>query len=238
MKVLVVDDDLALADVISFTMRRAGYETVLAYDGQMALECWKSTSPDLIILDLNLPKISGFKVCQHIRARSDIPIIILSVRDDDEDIITGLKYGADDYIVKPFSPRQVIARVEAVLRRSRQEKVPDGMLTAGGLALHVSRRELRQGSQVLVHLTRLECQLMEVLLRNCGQVVPTDLLIETVWGPGQGERGMLKQLVYRLRRKLSASLENPACLENVAGIGYCLRSDKEGEPRFAAGVYT
>lgn len=236
MQVLIVDDDLALADVIAFTMRRAGFEVILAYDGQMALERWESSSPDLLILDLNLPRISGFKVCQYIRARSDIPIIILSVRADEEDIINGLKYGADDYIIKPFSPRQVIARVEAVLRRSRQKKVYSGMLAADDLTLDVSRSELCLGNRAPVHLTRLECRLMEVLLRNYRQVVPTDLLIEAVWGPGQGERGMLKQLVYRLRQKLPAGYESSACLETVTGIGYCLMGVEESADQLATSM--
>ncbi len=227
MKVLIVDDDLALADIISFTMRRAGFEVTQAFDGRMALERWQSAEPDLILLDLNLPKLSGFKVCQSIRAQSDVPIIILSVRNAEEDIITGLKFGADDYILKPFSPRQVIARVEAVLRRTRQQKIQSGLLQAGGLTLNSSRNELNQGDLLLVHLTSLECRLMEVLLRNYGQVVPADLLIDAIWGPAGGDRGMLKQLVYRLRRKLHAIPSDPACLETIPGIGYQLREIHE-----------
>jgi DNA-binding response OmpR family regulator len=233
MHVLIVDDDLALADVLSFTMRRAGFEVTLAHDGQMALERWKSTSPDLIILDLNLPRLSGFKVCQQIRARSEVPIIILSVLDEEEDIISGLKYGADDYIIKPFSPRQVIARAQAVLRRTQQQKVQNGILQAGGLTLYTSRNELHRGERVVARLTRLECQLMEILLLNYGQVVPAGLLIDAVWGPGRGERGMLKQLVYRLRHKLYTDPAHSVCLEAVSGAGYCLKAI-EGSPESMA----
>ena len=213
------DDDVLLADVADG----------LAYDGQMALERWKSTSPDLIILDLNLPRLSGFKVCQQIRAKSEVPIIILSVLDEEEDIISGLKYGADDYIIKPFSPRQVIARAQAVLRRTQQQKVQNGILQAGGLTLYTSRNELHRGERVVARLTRLECQLMEILLLNYGQVVPTGLLIDAVWGPGRGERGMLKQLVYRLRHKLYTDPAHAVCLEAVSGAGYCLKAI-EGSP--------
>lgn len=222
MKVLIVDDDLALADILSFTMRRAGYEVAQAFDGEMALEHWRCDAPDLILLDLNLPKMSGFKVCQKIRSQSDVPIIILSVRDEEDDIIKGLKYGADDYILKPFSPRQVIARAEAVLRRARQADVQPDMFAAGGIILCPARNELLQDEQVLTHLTRLECRLLEILLRNSGQVVPAELLIDRIWGTGGGDRVMLKQLVYRLRHKLQAVPSLPVHLETIPGVGYQL----------------
>lgn len=227
MKVLIVDDDLALADVISFTMRRAGFEVLLAYDGQMALERWKAEEPDLILLDLNLPKLDGLKVCQAVRAQSDVPIIILSVRDDEEDVVAGLKIGADDYIIKPFSPRQVIARVEAVMRRVRQVPVQIGLLRVGDLMLDSSRNELWRGESVLAQLTRLECRLLEVLIRHRGHVVTTDMLIDSVWGPAGGDRGMLKQLMYRLRRKIEDDPSNPTYLDTISGIGYSLRVDDE-----------
>lgn len=227
MKVLIVDDDLALADIISFTMRRAGFEVSQAYDGQMALEHWQSDEPDLILLDLNLPRLSGFKVCQKIRSKSDVPIIILSVRDDEEDIISGLKYGADDYILKPFSPRQVIARVEAVLRRVHQAKAQPDVLAAGGITLCPARSELLQSDQVVAHLTRLECRLMEILLRNYGQVVPADLLIDSIWGSGGGDRIMLKQLAYRLRQKIRALPSAQIFLETIPGVGYQMSTTKE-----------
>jgi DNA-binding response OmpR family regulator len=118
MKVLVIEDDLALADVLAFTLRRAGFETVMAQDGLEGLDRWRTEAPDLIILDLNLPKMDGMGVCRHIRADDRTPIVIMSVRSDDDDVVEGLKYGADDYVVKPFSPRQLVARIEAVLRHT------------------------------------------------------------------------------------------------------------------------
>jgi len=217
-----VDDDLALADVISFTMRRAGFDVVLAYDGQMALERWEVDVPDLIILDLNLPKISGFTVCQKIRAQSDIPILILSVRDNEDDVITGLKLGADDYITKPFSPRQLIARAEAVLRRVEHKKSQDNTIQVGPFQLVPGRNELWLNNQSPIHLTKLECGLLEVLLRNHGSVLTTEMLIDSVWGPGAGDRSMLKQLVYRLRQKIEDDPSKPAYLETVNSIGYTL----------------
>ena len=164
MKALIVDDDLALADVISFTLRHAGFEVVLAHDGQAALDRWEKEAPDLVILDLNLPKLDGLTVCRRIRAHSDTPILILSVRDDEEDIVTGLQLGADDYIVKPFSPRQLVARVEAVLRRSSAPSTPSGPIIVGKMTLDPSRNELRWGEQPGMHLTRLESRLLEILM--------------------------------------------------------------------------
>lgn len=225
MKALVVDDDLALADVISFTLRRAGFEVMLAYDGQMALEQWQSDLPDLIILDLNLPKISGFEVCQQIRANSDVPILILSVRDDEDDVITGLKFGADDYITKPFSPRQLIARAEAILRRVHQKNTQDNSVQIGNFKFIKCRNEIWLNNSFLAHLTKLECELMEVFIRNQGNVLTTEMLIDSVWGPGAGDRAMLKQLVYRLRRKIEVNPSQPVYLETVNGIGYTLNVD-------------
>ena len=222
MKALIVDDDLALADVIAFTLGRVGFETILAHNGQTALECWQAEKPDVVILDLNLPKLDGFAVCRRIRAKDDTPIIMLTIRDEEDDIVTGLKLGADDYIVKPFSPRQVVARVEAVLRRSGAPQVTPGPLVVGKLTLDISRLELRHGKETIALLTRLEARLLEILMRNCGQVLPTERLIEYVWGVAGGDRAMLKQLVYRLRRKIDVDTTHSLFLETIPGIGYTL----------------
>ncbi|MEZ4644918.1 MAG: response regulator transcription factor [Chloroflexota bacterium] len=186
MKALIVDDDLALADVIAFTLGRAGFETILAHDGQAALEHWRAEAPDVIILDLNLPKLDGFAVCRRIRAEDDTPIVMLTVRSEDDDVVQGLTLGADDYVVKPFSPRQVVARVEAVLRRSGTPPSTPDPIVAGDLVLEMSRLELRRGEKVLTTLTRLEARLLEILMSNCGQVLTTERLIEYVWGVSGG----------------------------------------------------
>jgi DNA-binding response OmpR family regulator len=205
MKALIIDDDLALADVVSFALRRAGFEVIKAYDGQSALDRWQADSPDLIILDLNLPKLDGLSVCRRIRAQADTPIIMLTVRGDEDDIVQGLQLGADDYVVKPFSPRQLVARVEAVLRRYGSPPSAPGPLTVGDLTLDTSRCTVFRAGELVAKLTRLECRLLEVLLLNRGQVLSTDGLIDHIWGPQGGDRDMLKQLVYRLRRKIEDS---------------------------------
>lgn len=222
MKALVVDDDLALADVISFTMRRAGYEVVVAYDGLAALEKWQVETPEVIILDLNLPGLDGLRVCQRIRAQDETPIIILSVRGEEDDIIEGLRLGADDYMVKPFSPRQLVARVEAVLRRSKGVPTTPGPITAGGITFDPGRSEIRLLNDTAVRLTRLEGRLLEILMINTGLVLTFDQLIDYIWGPSGGDRSMLKQLVYRLRQKLEPGPGGSAVIETIPAIGYTI----------------
>jgi len=222
MKILAVDDDLVLSDVIAFTLRRAGFEVITVHEGQAALERWQAESPDLVILDLKLPGIDGLTLCKRIRAQRNTPVIILSVQGTDEDVVNGLEIGADDYIAKPFSPVQLVARVRAVLRRSGMTPTP-GTLTAGDLTLDLSRRELQRASaSEAVQLTQLECRLLEVLILNQGQVLPANALITHVWGVDGGDRVMLKQLIHRLRQKIEPDPANPLYLENVPGVGYAL----------------
>ena len=140
MKVLLVEDDLALSDVVSFTLRRAGYEVTVAYDGLAALEAFEATAPDLLLLDLNLPRLDGLGVCRRVRAVSEAPIIILSVRGEDEAVVRGLEMGADDYMVKPFSPTQLVARIRAVTRRA-------GVQAVSYTHLDVYKRQPQEGAE-------------------------------------------------------------------------------------------
>jgi DNA-binding response OmpR family regulator len=218
MRVLVVEDDLALADVVSYTLRREGYEVIAAHDGAVGFERWKADQPDLIILDLNLPKMDGLSVCEKIRKESDVPIIILSVRSDDDDVVKGLALGADDYIAKPFSPRQLVARAQAVMRRAGVQ-ISAGPMTVGEISLDPMRHEVTRRGTEIIGLTILESKLLEALMLNRGHVLPADALIRSVWGPDGADRAMLKQLVYRLRKKIEADGEQPL-IETVAGVGY------------------
>jgi DNA-binding response OmpR family regulator len=222
LKALVVDDDLALADVVSFTLRKAGYDVIVAHDGLVALDRWRTESPDLIILDLNLPKLDGLSVCRQIRAQDDTPIVILSVRGEEDDIVLGLKLWADDYIVKPFSPRQLVARVEAILRRVSDAHPSPGHLTVGDIKLDLSRRIVYCKDIPIATLTLLECSLLEILMTNAGQVMLADTLIDQVWGARGGDKDMLKQLVYRLRHKIEICPSKLLFIETVSGIGYSL----------------
>jgi DNA-binding response OmpR family regulator len=221
MKILIVEDDLSLSDVIAFTLRRAGFEILTAYDGVAALATWEQQRPDLLVLDLNLPKLDGLDVCRRIRQLDKTPIIMLSVRSGDEAVVKGLELGADDYIVKPFSPSQLVARVRAVLRRAGVVETPS-VLTVGALTLDRSRNEVQQTNAAPLRLTQLEVRLLEMLMLNAGQVLTSEQLITAVWGADGGDRAMLKQLVYRLRTKLEAGAPQAALIETIPNVGYTL----------------
>lgn len=221
MKILVVEDDLSLSDVIAFTLRRAGFEILTAYDGLAALTTWEQQRPDLLVLDLNLPKLDGLDVCRRIRLIDKTPIIMLSARSGDEAVVKGLELGADDYIVKPFSPSQLVARVRAVLRRAGIVETPS-VLTAATLTLDRSRNEVQRAGSTTVRLTQLEVRLLDALMLNVGQVLTSEQLIAAVWGAEGGDRAMLKQLVYRLRTKLEGDDDQPTLIETIPNVGYTL----------------
>lgn len=222
MKVLVVDDDLVLADVVSFTLRRAGFEVVLAHDGKTALERFRDEAPQLVVLDVELPEMDGLEVCRAIRMHSETPIIMLTVRDSDEDVVRGLALGADDYIGKPFSPAQLVARAQAVVRRSGQISVPK-RLSFAGMTLDAERHAVSLPEGEPAQLTPLEFRLLETFVLNREQVLPFEMLIDRVWGPDGGDKAMLKQLVYRLRRKIEPEGgERTIYLEAIPGVGYAL----------------
>lgn len=216
MKALIVEDDLVLADVLAFTLRREGYEVILAQDGASALELFASEKPAIILLDLNLPRLDGAEVCKRIRKTHATPIIMLSARDSDADVIRGLEIGADDYLTKPFSPAQLQARMQAVLRRTGQSA--PRKLSLGSVTLNTERHQLEMPDRDPIQLTQLEFALVELLLVNREQVLPTQTLIDRVWQSG-GDKAMLKQLVYRLRHKLE---QTDIYIDAVMGVGYAL----------------
>jgi DNA-binding response OmpR family regulator len=228
-KILVVDDDRVVADLVVFTVRRAGYEAILANDGASALRHWSEDQPDLIILDINLPGTpelkDGFAICQHIRSESDVPIILLTVRGEEDDIVHGLEAGADDYVLKPFSPRQLVARVQAVMRRGRtiENSHPLAQLSIDGLDFNPKLREVSFSSGMTKSLTSLESRLLEYLMLNAGHVLTTDDLISDVWGASGGSSEMLRQLVRRLRAKIENDPTKPYYIQNLPGLGYAFR---------------
>ena len=227
MKVLVVDDDRVLADVVAFTLRRDGFDVIQAYDGVSGLQRWSNDQPDLIILDVNMPKMDGFEVCKRVRMESETPIILLTVREEEDDIVSGLEIGADDYIIKPFSPRQLVARVKAILRRAGSQP-PATELHVGDLKLVPGKRELVLGPEGdLLSLTPLENHLLECLMINAGQVLTFDTIIDHVWGPAGADRDMLRQLIRRLRAKIEPDPSEPIYIQTVPGLGYGLV--KEGK---------
>ena len=222
MKILVVDDDRVLADVVAFTLRREGFEVIQAYDGAAGLRRWADDQPDLLILDVNMPKMDGFEVCRRIRAQANTPIIMLTVRGEDDDVVSGLEIGADDYVIKPFSPRQLAARVKAIIRRMGGQPMPVAF-QVGELKFVPGKREVILGSEGdPVSLTPLENQLLECLAVNAGQVLTFDTIIDHVWGPAGADRDMLRQLVRRLRSKIEPNPSEPSYIQTVPGLGYGL----------------
>jgi DNA-binding response OmpR family regulator len=219
MKALIVDDDRVLADVVAFTFRREGFEVIQAYDGPTAIRRWSEEHPDIVILDVNMPTMDGFTVCRHIRERSNTPIILLTVRGEEDDIVEGLEIGADDYIVKPFSPRQLVARANAVLRRAGQTTISP-ILQVGELTFDSSQRRVTIGAGDPISMTPLEGRLLDYLMANAGHVLTTDAIIDHVWGPGGGDRDMLRQLVRRLRSKIEVDPADPNYIKTIPGLGY------------------
>lgn len=228
-KILVVDDDRVVADLVMFTVRRAGYEAIMASDVLSTLRRWQEDQPDLIILDINLPGTiqlkDGFAICQHIRSQSDVPIILLTVRGEENDIVRGLEAGADDYVLKPFSPRQLVARVQAVMRRGRSGEAgsPLAKFSIDGLHFNPKIREVSLSNGQTKSLTSLESRLLEYLMLNAGHILTTDDLISDVWGANGGNSEMLRQLVRRLRSKIEDDPTKPFYIENLPGLGYAFR---------------
>jgi DNA-binding response OmpR family regulator len=222
MKILVVDDDRVLADVVAFTLRREGFDVIQAYDGAVGLQRWVDEQPDLLILDVNMPKVDGFEVCRRVRSQGNIPIILLTVRGEEDDIVGGLEIGADDYIVKPFSPRQLVARVKAILRRA-EGQTPPAELRVGDWELIPGKREvILSPESEPISLTPLENHLLECLMVNAGQVLTFDTIIDHVWGPAGADRDMLRQVVRRLRMKIETDPSEPIYIQTVPGLGYGL----------------
>jgi DNA-binding response OmpR family regulator len=221
MKLLLVDDDADLHAVTSFALQQAGFLVVGAGSVPAAIATFTSEQPDLVLLDINLPGGSGFDVCKAIRKNSRVPIIMLTVRGEEEDLVRALQLGADDYVTKPFSPRTLIARVKALLRRAGLEA--GGRTEVGDVALDAEALTLRIAGDKSVRLTRLEFRLLQLLLAHAGQPVQTDRLLAHVWGnKGGGDRQVLKQLVHRLRLKLGEVDEVQNRIETIPAVGYRL----------------
>ena len=222
MKILVVDDDPDLLSLVGFALSQSGFVVVKAADVSTALRVFAAETPDLAILDINLPGGSGFDICEGIRRQSRIPVMMLTARGEEEDLVRALDLGADDYLTKPFSPRTLLARVRALLRRAGLET--GGSMTAGSLSLDLEAHTLRVGDATPVRLTKLETRLLQILIANAGNVVSTERLLTHVWGHrGSGDRQLLKQLVHRLRQKIEADPAEPQLLQTDAGAGYRLQ---------------
>lgn len=221
-RILIADDDVELLDVLSYLLARHGYQPVPASDGDQALARWKSDRPTLVLLDVVMPRRSGFDVLREIRRHSPVPVIMLTARGSDSDIVRGLKLGADDYVTKPFSVRQLVARIDAVLRRRQgSDGLAARQLAVGGFVLDLDSNEVRREAQV-AHLTPLEASILHKLALNYGRVVSTRRLLDEVWGYEDGDPGMIKVHVSHIRRKLEAIGATNDVIRATSGVGYCL----------------
>jgi two-component system response regulator VicR len=223
-RILVVDDEPPIVDLLSYNLRRANYEVVTAGDGEEALVKARKEAPDLIILDLMLPRVDGLEVCRALRRERDVPIIMLTARDSEVDRVVGLELGADDYVVKPFSVRELMARVKNVLRRAEPRQVEEAsdLVRAGDLAVDAARHEVHwQGSEV--ELTALEFDLLYMLARHAGQVLSREQLLAQVWGYDYyGDLRVVDAAIKRLRAKLRQAAPEVELISTVRGVGYKL----------------
>ena len=219
-RILIVDDERKLVQGLVGYFRDAGFETLTAYDGRVALDIARREQPDLIVLDLMLPELDGLEVCRQLRRTSSVPIMMLTARVEETDRLIGLELGADDYIVKPFSPREVVARARAVLRRARGTLEPAAELRGGDVMLSLDRRTV-QVSGLLVDLTPTEFELLAALMRNAGRPLSRSQLLDATQGDTYvGYERTIDAHIKNLRRKLEADPANPRYILTVFGFGY------------------
>jgi len=224
-KILVVDDEPAVTDLLVYNLRKSGYDPLVAADGREALRLARHANPDLILLDLMLPELDGLDVCRELRKTSAVPIIMITARGEEIDRVVGLELGADDYMSKPFSVRELLARIKAVLRRAAQasKEQPDTSLHGkAGLQLDMDSRSASvDGTQL--DLTRLEFDLLHLLLTNAGRVLTRERLLEQAWGYDYvGDTRAVDSAIKRLRAKLRALSPDADSIEAVRGVGYRL----------------
>ncbi|PYF99362.1 two-component system, OmpR family, response regulator MtrA [Georgenia satyanarayanai] len=217
-RILVVDDDTALAEMIGIVLQGEGYDTVTCPDGSQALEMFRAEEPDLVLLDLMLPGIDGIEVCRLIRAESGVPVVMLTAKSDTIDVVAGLEAGADDYIPKPFKPKELVARVKTRLRRTTGPQTE--RLTIGDLAIDVAGHQVTRNGEPIA-LTPLEFDLLLALARKPWQVFSREVLLEQVWGYRHAADTRLVNVhVQRLRAKIEKDPENPEVVVTVRGVGY------------------
>jgi two-component system, OmpR family, response regulator RegX3 len=220
-RVLVVEDEESFSDPLAYMLRKEGYEVAVAANGNDALGEFDRSGADLVLLDLMLPGLSGTEVCRQLRQRSNVPVIMLTAKDSEVDKVVGLEIGADDYITKPYSSRELLARVRAVLRRGAEApEVASPVLEAGPVRMDVERHVVSVNGEV-VQVPLKEFELLEVLLRNAGRVLTRGLLIDRVWGADYvGDTKTLDVHVKRLRSKIEPNPADPKYLLTVRGLGY------------------
>ncbi|MGO4692038.1 response regulator [Glaciibacter sp. 2TAF33] len=219
--ILLVEDEIALSEPLSYLLEREGYEVTVAADGLTAVEEFDRTGADLILLDLMLPGLPGTEVCRQVRTRSSVPIIMLTAKDSEIDIVVGLELGADDYVTKPYSTRELLARIRAVMRRrTHADADDDNILTAGTVTMDIERHTVSVSGEV-VTMPLKEYELLELLMRNAGRVLTRGQLIDRVWGADYfGDTKTLDVHIKRIRSRIEATPSEPVMLVTVRGLGY------------------
>jgi len=221
-KILIVDDEKNIVDILKYNLNKEGFETIEAYDGRQALEMVERENPDLILLDIMLPEYDGFTVCKKIRQTMNTPILMLTAREEEVDKVLGLELGADDYITKPFSPRELMARVKANLRRMSEDiqKTQGEVLKCGDLTIDINRYEIKRGDEI-IELTLREFELVKFLAAQKGQIFSRESLLEKVWGyEYYGDVRTVDVTVRRLREKLEKLPSKPEYILTKRGVGY------------------
>lgn len=221
-KVLVIEDEESFRDALAFMLKREGYVVEIAEDGNQGIAKFDSSNPDLVLLDLMLPGVSGTDVCKHIRGKSATPIIMLTAKDTEIDKVVGLELGADDYVTKPFSTRELLARIKAVLRRGAPEYIEsdEGTLEIGPIQLNAERHTVSVSGQP-VAMPLKEFELLEFLMRNAGRVLTRGQLMDRIWGSNYvGDGKTLDVHIKRIRTKIEADPANPVLLTTIRGLGY------------------
>jgi two-component system response regulator RegX3 len=224
-RILIVEDEPSLAEPLAFLLEREGYQPTIAADGLAAVAEFDRNGSDLVLLDLMLPGLSGTEVCREIRSRSAVPIIMLTAKDSEVDIVVGLELGADDYVTKPYSSRELLARIRAILRRRVEDEVAsDAILEAGTVRMDTERHTVSvSGKETKMPLKEFE--LLEVLLRNAGRVLTRGQLIDRVWGADYyGDTKTLDVHIKRIRSRIEANPSEPTMLLTVRGLGYRFES--------------
>jgi two-component system response regulator RegX3 len=220
-KILVVEDEASFSDALSYVLGKEGFEVVVADTGDAAIAAFDKGGADLVLLDLMLPGLSGTEVCRQLRSRSAVPIIMLTAKDTEVDKVVGLELGADDYVTKPYSKAELVARIRAVLRRQGDNTESDqGVITAGPVRIDVERHQVNINDD-LISLPLKEFELLEFLVRNSGRVLTRAQLIDRVWGSDYfGDTKTLDVHVKRLRAKIEKDPANPVYIQTIRGLGY------------------
>ncbi len=220
MKIMIADDDRDMVDMLSYWLQGCGHDVVYVFDGEQAIQRWRETSPDLVILDIQMPKLDGIEVCRQMRTETHSMILILSAHDHEDNEVCSLELGADDYLRKPFGPRQLQAHIKALMRRSPTIGKATPVIESGPIRLDATRHEVTRDG-ITIRLTPIESRLLHLLMSHMGEVFTTEMIIKRVWGYNEvGNSGQVKTHMRHLRQKIEPDPNSPQFVLTVPGAGY------------------